>query len=131
MPEHLSFNEYQQLALRTAAEASIESPDASIQNAALGFAGEGGEFCDLVKKLLFHGHLMTDEVKQKLRDEVGDILWYCALACRGLDTTMEQVARDNVRKLAARYPEGFSQERSRGRYTNIVKPLEEGETIIG
>src|SRR5512138_1871184 len=112
MPDELGFNEYARLAMRTAAGASVESLDASLLNAGLGFAGESGEFNDILKKCLFHGHLLTEETKAKLRDEVGDILWYCALAARGLETDLDSIAKGNIEKLRLRYPEGFDSHRS-------------------
>jgi len=76
---------------------------------ALGLCGESGEFADLVKKNLFHGH---DLNKEKLISELGDILWYTARAAYGLGVTLEDIARKNITKLYKRYPDGFSSERS-------------------
>lgn len=49
------------------------TPDADWRNAALGFAGEFGEICDLIKKHEFHGHELD---KEKLKLELGDLLFY-------------------------------------------------------
>lgn len=82
----------------------------------LGITGEAGEFADLVKKILFHGHV-TDI--QKLKKELGDVLWYVQEGARAAGLTLDDVAKANLDKLALRYPEGrFSVVRSRQRAPN-------------
>ncbi len=80
--------------------------------AALGLCGEAGEFADMVKKELFQGHNID---RDKAIEEVGDILWYVAAACRALRVDMSEMARANIEKLRARYPDGFSADASRNR----------------
>ena len=43
------------------------------------------------------------------------MLWYAAVLAHMLDMPLEDVAQHNLDKLARRYPEGFSAERSRQR----------------
>jgi NTP pyrophosphatase (non-canonical NTP hydrolase) len=76
---------------------------------ALGLSGESGEVADLVKKQLFHGHPLD---LQKLRDELGDVLWYFMFICDTLGISLEEVMAGNVEKLRTRYPDGFEAERS-------------------
>lgn len=99
--------EYQQLAMRTAAP--DQDARRRLLNAALGLAGEAGEFADSVKKIEFHGHTLD---QQALLHELGDVLWYVAQACTALDLDMSAVMEANIAKLRKRYPEGFSFERS-------------------
>jgi NTP pyrophosphatase (non-canonical NTP hydrolase) len=100
-------NEYQRLALRT--EAPGREPRERLLNAALGLCGEAGEFADSLKKVEFHAHpLDLDE----LRKELGDVLWYAALACDALGLRMGDLMAENIEKLRRRYPEGFSSARS-------------------
>ena len=103
----LTMNAYQSSAMRTRAEYRLQRDQ--LINAALGLAGESGEFCDVIKKYLHHGH---DLGREKLVKELGDILWYVAEACDALDIGMEEVAQRNIEKLRARYPAGFDTERS-------------------
>lgn len=100
----MNFNEYQKLALRTA----NKDKDLVI-NAALGLAGESGEVADLIKKHLFQGHELN---KEKIIDELGDILWYIAIMAEGLGVEMEVIPTHNIDKLRKRYPNGFEVERS-------------------
>ena len=80
-----------------------------LTNAAMGLAGEAGEFVDQVKKHLFQGHKLD---KEKLIKELGDLRWYMEAAAYALGTTVENVEEKNIQKLDARYPEGFSSEAS-------------------
>ena len=102
----MTLDQYQALALRTSREGD---PDELLVNWTLGLCGESGEFADIVKKQRFHGHKQD---KEALKNELGDVLWYVANLCETLGLSMGDVAMDNVRKLAKRYPEGFSPERS-------------------
>lgn len=106
----MNANDYQQLALRS--EAPGRSRDERLLNAALGLCGEAGEWADTLKKHVFHAHPLDRDALSK---ELGDILWYVALACDALELQMSDVMAENIEKLRQRYPEGFSSERSRNR----------------
>lgn len=103
-------NDYQRLALRTEAPGRAQAE--RLLNAALGLAGEAGECADLLKKARFHGHPLDEAA---LRNELGDVLWYVALACDALGLGLGDVMAENIEKLRRRYPEGFSAERSLNR----------------
>jgi NTP pyrophosphatase (non-canonical NTP hydrolase) len=68
---------------------------------ATGISGEAGEVTDLLKKVYFHGKLM--EVG-KLREELGDVLWYIQLLCNIYDLSVPELIIDNMDKLVERYP---------------------------
>ena len=70
---------------------------------ALGLNGEAGEVAEVVKKAIFGGHPMD---KEKLINELGDVLWYIAEMAHGLGTTMEVIMTGNIVKLERRYPAG-------------------------
>ena len=101
--------DYQTAALRTASDAGLASSESRLMNAALGLCGEAGEFAELVKKHLFHGH---DLDREKMTKEIGDVLWYVAFACNAVGVNLEDVATRNIAKLRARYPERFETELS-------------------
>ena len=105
--KHFSLNEYQQLAGRTAGAGG--DGERRLMVAALGLAGEAGEFANLVKKLTAHGHDISPAI---LADELGDVLWYVAEAATACGLNMGDIAQENVCKLQERYPEGFAEERS-------------------
>jgi NTP pyrophosphatase (non-canonical NTP hydrolase) len=105
--QKLTLNEYQQLAARTSGAGG--NGERRLIIAALGLAGEAGEFANMVKKLTAHGH---DIDKETLAEELGDVIWYVAEAASALGIRMGEIGQQNIDKLRQRYPEGFSQERS-------------------
>jgi len=115
MEELRDFDEYQELALRTASSESMQSHQTMLDAAALGLSGESGEIADHVKKILYHGHPLDEPTKDKIAKEIGDILWYCAMGARGIGVSLSEIARMNVEKLRKRYPEGFTTEKSLNR----------------
>ena len=106
----MQFNEYQQLAERTAK--TMSDSKLRYANFGMGIAGEAGEVCDYLKKVVFQGH---DFDKQKLTEELGDVLWYIATTATTAGVDLHEVAVQNVEKLKRRYPEGFKAENSRNR----------------
>ncbi|HEY3257267.1 MAG TPA: nucleoside triphosphate pyrophosphohydrolase family protein [Gemmatimonadaceae bacterium] len=115
LKELSDFDEYQELALRTASSKSTDSELAMLTSAALGLAGESGEIADHVKKIVYHGHPLDDDTRDKIAKEIGDILWYCAMGSRGIGVSLAEIARMNVAKLRKRYPDGFSTDQSLNR----------------
>ena len=87
--------------------------------AALGICAEGGEFTEVVKKMVFQGKPVNDENIFHMKRELGDIMWYVAQACMALDTDFNEIIEMNVEKLKARYPGGefdvhYSENRKEG-----------------
>lgn len=83
---------------------------------AIGLSGEVGEFSDIVKKLIFQGKPMTDDIRAKMTSELSDICWYLAAGCMALGTDMDTLLKTNMDKLMSRYPNGkFSVEHSEKR----------------
>jgi NTP pyrophosphatase (non-canonical NTP hydrolase) len=107
---NLTLDKYQKLAARTAGAGG--DGDRRLIISALGLAGEAGEFANMVKKLTAHGHEISPET---LADELGDVLWYISEAATTCGLSLGDIAQQNVEKLRKRYPEGFSEERSRNR----------------
>ena len=102
----MDLNEYQNLALRTASNSTQEN---LILNGVMGICGEGGECIDLVKKSMFQGHELN---KDKLKDELGDVMWYLAVAAKGIGVDLAEVAEFNINKLKTRFPNKFTAEDS-------------------
>ena len=74
--------------------------------ASFGIGSEGGEFQEIVKKIVFQGKPLDEDTKYHLYRELGDIAWYWINACRALDLDPNDVIRENVNKLVNRYPKG-------------------------
>ena len=106
----MTINEYQQRAMASL-NPELKGRDVLI-NSVMGLCGESGEAIDIVKKWLAQGHPLD---REHLAKELGDVAWYLAEAAAALDMPLEQILQGNLDKLKARYPEGFSAERSRER----------------
>ena len=77
-----------------------------LTTAAVGISAEGGEFMEIVKKMLFQGKPWTDDNREHLIIELGDVLWYVMQACKALEVSIDDVVAGNVEKLKKRYPGG-------------------------
>ena len=76
-------------------------------HAGMGMATESSEFLDALKKTIFYGRELD---KVNLAEELGDTLWYVALAMNALGTDFEEQMQINIDKLKLRYPDKFSNE---------------------
>ena len=77
-----------------------------LTTAGVGLAAESGEFLEIVKKMVFQGKPWTDDNRDHLIIELGDVMWYVAQACMALDIPFDEVIERNVKKLESRYPGG-------------------------
>tara|TARA_B100001248_G_scaffold145368_1_gene109178 strand:+ start:705 stop:1112 length:408 start_codon:yes stop_codon:yes gene_type:complete len=85
----------------------------------IGLSSETGEFNEIIKKCMFQGKPLNDETVYHLKRELGDIIWYWISSCRALDLDPNEVIKENVNKLKARYPGGefdvhYSENRKQG-----------------
>jgi NTP pyrophosphatase (non-canonical NTP hydrolase) len=78
-------------------------------HAGFGLSTEAGEFLDALKKHIFYGKELD---RVNLREELGDLFWYMAIACDELDVPFEALMQRNIEKLKARYGEKFSEEKA-------------------
>ena len=83
-----------------------EFPSERLLTAAVGMSAEAGEFTEIVKKIIFQGKPVNDENLFHLKRELGDIMWYVAQACMGLNISLDDIIEMNVDKLKSRYPGG-------------------------
>jgi len=77
---------------------------------AVGVCSEGGEFLEIVKKIIFQGKPWDEANIHHLKIELGDIMWYVAQCCMALDVPLEEITDMNIDKLSKRYPEGHFSE---------------------
>lgn len=106
----MNFREYQQAAARTAMKQGTDY-------FAIGLAGETGEVLELVKKHFYHGKPLD---RTRLKEEIGDVLWYAANLARINGIDFEDVATSNIEKLKERHPNGFN------RATDVLRSSEKG-----
>jgi len=85
----------------------------------IGMTSEAGEAQEIMKKVLFQGKPYTEDTRQHLIKELGDVIWYWTNACNALQVDPNEVIAMNVNKLQARYPGGkfdavYSENRKEG-----------------
>jgi NTP pyrophosphatase (non-canonical NTP hydrolase) len=114
----MDFNEYQEKARSTAIY--IENGySKAVYYPALGLAGETGEVCEKLKKLLRDddfdnmAFLSLNDIpktwkdkQEELKKELGDVLWYIANLAADLGLNMQDIAEANIDKLLDRKARG-------------------------
>ena len=99
----MDFDEYEQLATRTATFDGKQE-EYKLMYLALGIAGEAGEVAEKIKKLMRNdGGSLSDETREGLKRELGDVLWYLSQMSRVLGFSFSSVAEANIKKLADRH----------------------------
>jgi NTP pyrophosphatase (non-canonical NTP hydrolase) len=89
-------------------------------HAGIGLATEAGEFLDALKKHVFYG---KDLDKVNLREEMGDVFWYCAIIADQLEVDFSDVMQRNIDKLKARYGDKFSEDKANTRDLNSERKI--------
>lgn len=121
MIEKVDFKKYQHFVDAVTSDASkdfvsfsdriveLDGKGANIERlltAGVGINAEGGEFLEIIKKMIFQGKTWNEDNKDHLITELGDLMWYVMQACIALETPIDQVIAKNVEKLEKRYPGG-------------------------
>ena len=96
----MTLDEYQQKASATDALEIAKNPDLSVL--LLGLAGEAGSLLTLYKKRLRDGDAFQ-VAKERLSEEMGDILWYLAAIARRCELSLEFIAVTNLEKTRSRW----------------------------
>ena len=117
----INFNRYEEFVSAVTSEASTNFVDfadrigeldregANIERlltSGVGINAEGGEFLEIIKKMIFQGKPWDKDNKEHLIIELGDMMWYVAQACMALEISFDEVIERNVKKLEKRYPGG-------------------------
>lgn len=101
-----------------------KSENIRLLHAGIGMATESGEFLDMLKKHLYYGKPLD---KVNLAEELGDLIWYCSLAMDTLGIDFNKVLETNIKKLAARYPEKFTEFDADNRDLDTERQILEGK----
>jgi NTP pyrophosphatase (non-canonical NTP hydrolase) len=103
----MTFDEYQKQAPNTA----IFHPDPLMDKTiwVLGIAGEGSEIAEKWKKIVaYREGVITEDDKTELAKEIGDVLWYLTLFAESLGLSLDDIATNNLEKLASRKARGVT-----------------------
>ena len=96
----MNFQEYQEKAWTTAI---YPNKGKNITYPALGLGGEAGEVLEKIKKIIRDDNFeITQEKKQELIKEIGDVLWYLAAIASELKIDLNEIAEQNISKLFSR-----------------------------
>ncbi len=98
----MNLEEYQEACKKTAQK--FEKKEEEIATWGLGIAGEAGDVASCIKKTVFH----KNDVKEGIKENLGDTMWYAAMICNFFGWKLEDVLEENIAKLKKRYPEGFT-----------------------
>ena len=96
----MKFNEFQDLAMSTRLES------ANHLYALIGLVGEVGEVYSLLAKGIRDGVEDEEAFNDKVKKELGDVLWFVAAICEDMDYTMDECAEAVVKKLKDRKARG-------------------------
>ena len=98
---------YQEQSRKTYGDIETNDP---IVYPTLGLVNEAGEFAGKIKKIFRDKNgEFSDEDKEALKGELGDVLWYLTQICTNLGFTLEEVAEANLDKLFSRLERGVIQ----------------------
>jgi NTP pyrophosphatase (non-canonical NTP hydrolase) len=100
----MDFSEYQTLSRRTA---TYPHAGEDMTYPALGLCGEAGEVAEKIKKTIRDdGGVLTEDRRDALARELGDVLWYTAQLATEAGLELERIAQDNLDKLLSRQERG-------------------------
>ncbi len=98
----MNLKEYQEFCKTTAKK--FDNPEIEIFTWGLGIAGEAGDVASCIKKTFAH----KKDVKDGIKENIGDTLWYAAMICNFFNWNMQEILEDNIKKLKERFPKGFT-----------------------
>lgn len=98
----MNLKEYQEFCKTTAKK--FDSRELEILTWGLGITGEAGDVASCIKKTFAH----KNDVSPGIRENLGDTLWYIAMICNFFDWDLDKILEENMGKLRARFPQGFT-----------------------
>ena len=129
--EQKKFNDYAKFVISTTSQESLHTETlidrllevhekhyvefSQLLTASIGMQAESGEFSEVIKKIIFQGKPFNEDERYHLKRELGDVLWYWVQGCTALGFTPQEVMEENIKKLEARYPNGFEVAKSENR----------------
>ncbi len=100
----MDLDEYQRGALRTAAGREKKN---ELLHLVLGLVGESGEIAEKFKKWVRDQDSDESRIdRAEVARELGDVLWYLAVLADYLDLSLDDIATQNLAKLADRHSRG-------------------------
>ena len=96
----MTFEEYQKKSRKTLIN---QTPERSFWYSTLGLLGETGEVAEKIKKLFRDDNgVLSESRREEIRNELGDVLWYLSQIATDCDLKLENVAKENIKKIFSR-----------------------------
>ena len=91
-----------------AGQTAIFPKNQALEYLALGLTSEAGEVAGKVKKLIRDGEDVEgfEMKKMAIASEVGDVLWYCAMLAKEVGVPLNDIMKENLKKLHGRKVRG-------------------------
>ena len=126
----MELKDYQEVCKKTSKK-DFNSKAEEIMTWGLGISGEAGDVAGCIENLEFSkknfdiisfGNVNQSkfsikktfvhdkDVREGIRENLGDVLWYIGSICNFFDWSMQDILEENVAKLKQRFPEGFTKE---------------------
>ena len=134
--EQKKFNDYAKFVISTTSQESLHTETlvdrlmeihekhyvefSQLLTASIGMQAESGEFSEVIKKIIFQGKPFNEDERYHLKRDLGDVLWYWVQGCTALGFTPQEVMEENIKKLEARYPNGFEVAKSEHRQVGDI-----------
>jgi NTP pyrophosphatase (non-canonical NTP hydrolase) len=102
----MDFNDYQTKSRKTAGYPDIGHP---VIYPTLGLVNEAGEVAGKIKKVFRDRDKdgqISEETREALKAELGDVLWYITQVATELNLTLDEIAEYNISKLYDRLERG-------------------------
>jgi NTP pyrophosphatase (non-canonical NTP hydrolase) len=100
----MNFSDYQIKSRKTAGYSAIGQP---VIYPTLGLVNEAGEVAGKIKKVFRDKDgQASEETREALKAELGDVLWYTAQVATELDLSLDDIAESNIAKLYDRLERG-------------------------
>jgi len=100
----MNFSDYQ---IKSRATAKYPVIGHGVIYPVLGLTNEAGEVAGKVKKIFRDKDgVISEEQREALKAELGDVLWYISQVCTELDISLDEVAEANLTKLIDRQARG-------------------------
>ena len=106
------------------ADRASQKRNVRLLHSAMGLSTEANELVDQMKKVIFYGKELD---VTNFIEEVGDALWYLAVACDELGVSFEEVMELNINKLKARYGNKFTEDAALNRDLETERKILEGD----
>ena len=106
----MQINDYSKQAISTLpGDHDVKDMDATLLSQVFGLVGESGEVAEKFKKLIRDKHgRISEEDRQEILKELGDILWYINTVSSLLGSNLEEVAQKNLNKVLSRKERGVT-----------------------